>query len=363
VVSYREVKRISDARTTGKALYSVLEKVIVHKVGNPTRGEELRLSVNPLTLNDEIVNGLLTKYFLGSFNENELFHFTHLSNLGMNEVFSYVSSIFEDPAQFVPQSLLLAQFLYSKSTHNKVKEGELYIALFNKVPFENEYVQAIGLFKSENKETFLKVFSHGQSLEIMHEEGININRMDKGCLVFKTNTAEGFKVCITDNTNKQQDARFWVDEFLQVEAYNDSYHNTDKYLSLCKSFVTNEYADKFDITKSDQMDMLNRSMDYFKTKEQFRLDDFTSEVIHHPEVVDSFIRFKDNFESANKYEIQDEFDINLPAVKKQAKVFKSVLKLDKNFHIYIHGRRDLIEKGVDEQTGRKFYRIFYEEEH
>ena len=32
-----------------------LEQVIVHKVGNPTRGEALGLSTNPLTLNDEIV--------------------------------------------------------------------------------------------------------------------------------------------------------------------------------------------------------------------------------------------------------------------------------------------------------------------
>jgi len=34
----------------------------------------------------------------------------------------------------------------------------------------------------------------------------------------------------------------------------------------------------------------------------------------------------------------------------------------KNFHIYIHGRRDLIEKGTDE-SGKKFYKIYFEEEH
>jgi len=44
-----------------------LKEVIVHKIGNPTRSEEMKLSENPLTLNDEIVRGLLTKYFLGAF--------------------------------------------------------------------------------------------------------------------------------------------------------------------------------------------------------------------------------------------------------------------------------------------------------
>jgi CRISPR/Cas system CSM-associated protein Csm2 small subunit len=92
----------------------ILEKVIVHKVGNPTRAEELKLSVNPLTLNDEIVNGLLTKYFLGAFNENEYFHFTHLSDLQMNEVFNYVNRIFEDNTQFVQESCLLGQYHNSK---------------------------------------------------------------------------------------------------------------------------------------------------------------------------------------------------------------------------------------------------------
>jgi hypothetical protein len=48
-------------------------------------------------------------------------------------------------------------------------------------------------------------------------------------------------------------------------------------------------------------------------------------------------------------------------VKKQSRVFKSVLKLDRNFHIYIHGDKDLIERGV-EKDGRKYYKIYYREE-
>lgn len=339
-----------------------LQKVIVHKVGNPSRGEELQVSDKPLALDDEIVTKLLTRYFLGPFNENELYQFTHLSDLSLNEVYTYISRAFENPESFVEQSGLLAQFLYSKSTHSKVKEGELYVALFDQVPFEKDTIQALGIFKSETKETFLKLFPRDKDWELTQEEGININKLDKGCLVFKTSTAEGFKVCVVDNTNKQQDAQYWVTDFLQVSPLADSYHHTDKYLSLCKSFVTNEYAEKFEVSKSDQLELLNRSMDYFKTKEQFSLQEFTEEVIHHPEVVNTFMDYKKNFEASRNFEIGDEFDIHLAAVKKQQRVFKSVLKLDKNFHIYIHGRRDLIEKGIDEMTGKKYYKIFYDEE-
>ena len=132
-----------------------LQQVIVHKVGNPSRGEDLKLSVNPLTLNDDIVRGLLTRYFLSAFNENETWRFTHLSDVQMNEAYAFVRKIFEDRDTFIEQSVLLAQFLYSKSTHVKVKEGELYVVLFDDVPFEGDFVRAVGIFKSETKETFL----------------------------------------------------------------------------------------------------------------------------------------------------------------------------------------------------------------
>ena len=49
------------------------------------------------------------------------------------------------------------------------------------------------------------------------------------------------------------------------------------------------------------------------------------------------------------------------AIKKQARSIKSIIKLDKNFHIYVHGSRKLIEQGADEE-GRKFYKIYYKEE-
>ncbi len=340
----------------------VLQQAIIHKVGNPTRGEELKLSANKLTLNDEIVRGLLTKYFLGSFNENDQYHFTHISDVALNEVYIYVTEIFNNPKTFEAQSALLAQFLYSKSTHAKVKEGELYVVQFSQVPFGTEYIDAVGIFKSESRETFLKVFPHGQSLEVIAEDGININKLDKGCLVFKQNREEGYVVCIVDATNKQNDAQYWVTDFLQVTPYADSYHNTNTAMSMCKLFIDNEMHEQFVVNKSDQIDMLNRSMDYFKTKEQFNMDEFAQEVMHHPEVVDTFKQYKQTYEQAKGIQIDDEFDIHLSAVKKQERVYKSILKLDKNFHIYIHGRKDLIERGYDEMKGKNFYTLYFDEE-
>lgn len=340
----------------------VLQQAIIHKVGNPTRGEELKLSANKLTLNDDIVRSLLTRYFLHSFNENDQYHFTHISDVNLNEVYTYVSNIFSNPKAFEAQSALLAQFLYSKSTHAKVKEGELYVVQFSEVPFGTGYTDAIGIFKSETRETFLKVFPNGQNFEVAAEDGININRLDKGCLVFKQNRKEGYIVCIADATNKQNDAQYWVSDFLQVTPYADSYHNTNTALNMCKLFIDNEMQEKFVVNKSDQIDMLNRSMDYFKTKEQFSMDEFAQEVMYHPEVIEDFKQYKQTYQQARGVNMEDEFDIHLSAVKKNERVYKSVLKLDKNFHVYIHGRKDLIERGFDEGKSKNFYTLYFDEE-
>ncbi|RYD70349.1 MAG: nucleoid-associated protein, partial [Sphingobacteriales bacterium] len=60
--------------------------------------------------------------------------------------------------------------------------------------------------------------------------------------------------------------------------------------------------------------------------------------------------------------IADNFEIAESAVKKQARAYKSVLKLDKNFHIYIHGNKDMIEKGYDDDKSMNFYKVYFREE-
>lgn len=339
-----------------------LEKVIVHKVGNPTRGEQLVLSAQPLTLNDELVRSMLVKYFLHAINENEVHHFTHLSEVGLNEVYRYAQQIFNEPASFAANSAFIAQFLYNKSTHARVKEGELYVALMKEVPFENDFVTALGIFKSESKESFLKVFSHGQNFEVAAEEGINIQKLDKGCLILQTQETDGYRVCVVDHTNKQNDAQYWVNDFLQVIPVANEYHHTSQFLQLCREFVTGEMPENFEVNKQEQIEMMHRSMDYFKTKEQFNYDEFTQEVMHHPEVVEQFAQFKDQYAQARKVEWDESFEIDLAAVKKESKAFKSILKLDKNFHIYVHGRRDLLERGFDEEKGKHFYKVYFEQE-
>lgn len=43
-------------------------------------------------------------------------------------------------------------------------------------------------------------------------------------------------------------------------------------------------------------------------------------------------------------------------------MLKSVIKLDKNFHIYVHGDQHKIVKGMDPKTGLNYYQLFFRDE-
>jgi hypothetical protein len=74
-------------------------------------------------------------------------------------------------------------------------------------------------------------------------------------------------------------------------------------------------------------------MKYFKEKDSFDLDEFSEEVIENPKAIESFKKFSQEYNEEFDAGLDQPFDISVAAVKKQSRVFKSVLKLDKNFHI------------------------------
>ncbi len=340
---------------------TTLSKIIVHKVGNSSRDEGVKISKTMLSVNG-IVKDLLAKYFLQPFKTNEYYSFMHDTDITMNEINNYVTAIFANPNSIVEQSENIAKHLYDKSSHPKIKSGELYVTYLKECLINDEVVDAVGIFKSESKETFLKVYQTSDNYTIEHDEGIDINKLDKGCIVFNTHQQDGYMMAIADNINRSFEAQYWRDEFLHIKEYEDSFYHTQKAMQMCKSFVVEKLPESFEMDKADQAEILNKSLSYFKEKDVFSFDDFAQEVISQPEIIDEFHRYKREFEVDNDLTVDDQFNMSEQAVAKQSKIFKSVLKLDKNFTVYIHGDRKNIEKGFDEERNKSFYTIYYNDE-
>ena len=336
-----------------------ISNISVHRIGSKANNDGIIASKESMQL-DDALSSLLVHYFVTPFKSNEYFTLYHETDISLNEVYTYVTTILDNPDSLHEQSVNLAKHLYENSNHPKIKAGEFYVVHFKDCILDGETVDAVGIFKSENKDTFLKVYHQEEGVELESQEGVNINKLDKGCMIFNTEKDNGYVVAVIDNTNKGGEAHYWIDDFLHLKQRQDEYFNTENVLSMCKNFVTKELPQHFDVSKADQVDMLNKSVKFFKEKDSFDISEFTTEVMAQSDIIDTFTQYKDTYQRDRDIEIADNFMISDTAVKKQARSIKSVIKLDRNFHIYVHGDRELIETGIDERG--KFYKVYYNEE-
>lgn len=333
--------------------------LVIHNVGNSTLDEGVQLS-KTLTFYPEELKDNLYNFFTKPFRTEEYFHFTDEEDLENNVVFSAAKSIFEDRAQLLQNSNIIAEQLYRVNGHPKSKGGELFVVYFPHVEFDGEHIKALGIYKLDNKEKFLKAISNENSYDVWTEEGISLSKVDKACLILDIEEEDGYVVASIDKS-KGDEFGIWADEFLKIIQRKDEYFDTSNTLSFCKSYVMDKLPEDFEVNRVDQADLLNKSVNFFKENDQFRIDQFADQVLEQEELKQSFEDYRKRFEDVYEVELNDQFDISKNAVKKQARFFKSIIKLDKNFHIYVHGNRQMIEQGVDE-NGKKYYKLYYNSE-
>ena len=165
---------------------SSLQNLSIHYVGNNAQDGPLVLSENTLSLENEYMTTLLSQYFLTPFSKSlETYHFfNHNQELELNSLYHFSTKFFKEELQFHEFSIQVAKHLYQCNNHPNIKEGELYVAEIGDIPFEGKLYNGIGLFKSESKETFLKVYPKGNGFEVDCEENaINIQKLDKGAII------------------------------------------------------------------------------------------------------------------------------------------------------------------------------------
>ncbi len=351
---------------------SSLQAVVLHHVGNKQTDEGYILSPSPLPLTDRLQE-LLTHYFIAPFKVEEYYQLYHEDGLENNAVYQQVSRIFADESDLVDAGQRLAALLYEACQHPNIKSGDFFVVLFRDVQLNGVTMDAVGLFKSENKEHFLKIHRGEEdwcrqegaryataTFDIETLKGINIHKLDKGAIIFDIQQEEGYMVSVVDATNRGSDAIYWKDDFLHCIQRQDEYFHTHETLQVCKQFVAKELPKQFEVSKADQADMLNKSLSFFKQNEQFDMDDFNRDVLEQPEVIDSFRQYRRQYEEDHAMELPNQFDISENAVKRNERGLKSVIKLDKNFHIYVHGDRQMIEQGEDDRG--KNNKVYFQEE-
>ena len=332
-------------------------------VGNKNRYEGVTIPKQTLIPLHAIAEEMLLPAFLKPFEKTEeFFYFHHEEDVSNHLVYQRCATIFADPETLNEEVAKLAQQLYEHTDTPKIQGGEFFVAYFEDLLLQNEPVSAIGLWKVQTKDPFLKTERTAESFALNIIEGIPTARPELAALIFNVDEAEGFRVCVLDKVTKKDERSFWKDEFLRLRPIEDNYFNTRHYISLASEFIATKAPIKFGLDRTETIDALNRSGDYFKDNDEFEVDDFAKTLFPEEAQQEAFKEFRDEYARAYAVPLDDKFDISDQAVKKEFKVFKSVIKLDKNFHLYVHGRRDLIERGFDDDKGKKYYKVFFDNE-
>ncbi|MCK4259869.1 MAG: nucleoid-associated protein [Halanaerobiales bacterium] len=346
-----------------------LEQIVIHKVGNKQRNEGVIISNGLARLNNDATRVLLLKYFLSSFKSDMLYKFYHETDIHLNELYMYLSKIFLERGNFYDQSVNILKHLYEKSTHPQIKNGEFYMVYLSNCLLDGEPTDAIGIFKSENKELYLKVTQAERNFNVNHEEGINIKKLDKGCLIFNSASSDGYKICIVDAVTKNADeeALYWKEEFLRVTEVQDHAFHTKTYLGLCKNFCEDIYGTLHQADKKEQAVFLNNAISYFSTNEEFDMDRFSNEVLVDTNCIEDFKSYKQDYDEANDLNVNEKFKISDRAVKSMKRKFKNLIKLDTEIEIKIKNSPEgdnskFIERGYDPEKQMHFYKIYFNEE-
>lgn len=337
-----------------------LTHFVIHFVGNKGLGEELTLSENVIEFKDDFVKETLLRYFLQPFKTDVYHQFKGKTDISLASVANAVEDVFKSRNEFVNHSKQIAKHLYNQSNHPKINGGEFYVCYFKDAVIDGELCDAVGLFKTENKETFLKVYQHVDSFDVDCDNGININKLDKGCLIFNTDKKNNYKLSIIDTNNKIAEcALYWEEDFLNATIKPNGYYFTKNFMDASRGFCEEILTETNNVAKPDQMMMLNKSTSYFKDKEKVNVNDFEKDVLVEPDLITAFKDYRNDFNKRLDLTAVEEFDVSQTAVKKNNKYMKSVVKLDKNFHLYIHSRHDYVERGYDDEKGLKYYKLFY----
>ncbi|WP_044203890.1 nucleoid-associated protein [Flammeovirga sp. OC4] len=346
-----------------------ISQLVIHKVGNKTQEEPIDLAEFEIELENysELYKSVMD-YFLKSFKPGPMYHFgapEDEESFKDNEMFDITATVFEAPFEtLLNRSQRIAELLFEASTHPRIKGGELFVAVLKDCVIDGDVVDAIGLFKAEHKEKFITVGDKTEigAFHLDQSEGMSTKKLDKGCLIFNSEIDKGFKVMLKDTPFHGVEALYWKESFLQLKPREDNFFHTKNILDMCVDFVEEVFNEDHAVDKPAQVDLLNRSLKYFKEKEEFNIVDFENNVIEEPEVIDAFQEFKEDFAEKKEVPLYEEFKVSKEAVKRSQKLFKSIIKLDKKISLIVHGNEQNIEKGYSRDKNMNYYIVYFNEE-
>lgn len=341
-----------------------LKRLAVTWVGNKNRREGIGVRKTSIVPLHHVAHEMMLISLLQPFHKSgEFYHFADASadRPHENPVGTICRDIFQDRGDLNEHVKELAARLYDCCDLPKIQGGEFFVATFDDLLLDGEPCEAIALWKVESKQPFFHVESMPLAFAVETRTGIPTGKPELAALIFNLDEADGYRVCAIDALTKKGERSFWKDAFLRLSPTVDPFYHTMHHIALANEFIA-QRAVSLGADRIGQLDLLYKTGCYFRENNRFDLDDFAGLVFDQDAHRVAFREFRAKYAEAYAVNLEDNFELDAQAVKRGAKGLKGVLKLDKNFQIHVTGRRDLIERGYDEEKGKKYYKVYFDDE-
>ena len=344
------------------------EGLVLAKVGHPQRDEPLQTSKEVFKIGEDDQMSLAA-IFLKPFKNLTAHKFRHHSSLDQHEMNSHAAAIFASEDGLLEKGCDIAKRLYSKSNHPNIKSGDLCISLIKDIEMDGEFIQGLCILKSESVVPFLSISTRDGDLELHTEQGINPEKIDKGCLILNHFAEKGYYVLTFDRSGSE--SRFWVRDFLGVVPIADSPFLTNKFANMAVEFMEKEQketpAASDDAPPWDASNAARDAITYFEEKEKFDLKEFEEEVLKTPEAKAKFAEHRSEIEEEQGEKMEDSFEISKKDVTKAKKKIRSTMKLDTGVEIRLKPAvaaqpEQVLEHGFDEGKKMKFIKVYFNED-
>lgn len=338
--------------------------LVLAKVGNPSRDEVLQTSKQVFHV-DDADQAMLVPIFLKPFKTLAGQRFHHHTSLEKHEMNACAAAIFEKDDGLLEHGCEIAQRLYSKSSHPNIKSGDLCISLIDGIDFEGETKRAICILKSESVTPFLSISAKDGDLQLSTEQGINPEKIDKGCLILDHYPHKGYYVMTFDRAGSE--SRFWVRDFLGVVPISDAAVMTKRIAEMAVAAVASaapETNEDNDAPPWDVNTAAKEALSYFDGKKKFSLQEFEEQALRTPEAKEKFAQARKKIEEEEGVKLEEDFDISKRDVTKAKKLMKSIMRLDTGVEIRLKPKvvdapEAVLEKGFDEAKGMKFIKVYF----
>jgi hypothetical protein len=220
--------------------------------------------------------------------------------------------------------------------------------------FEHEAYRGKALAFAFIREKTFFLSAEGSDAVLMR--GLPMQKPAFAALIFPGDT-EGYRLFLLE-----PQPTVWSMRLFPFKRKDEDPFHAKEFFRLCTSFSKDVMEKEKQLPRSEQIDFLADSLSYADRHKSVQMEEFKQEVLRDPAIIDAFENYQEKYAGDRNWNPPDRFAVSDQVQNQARKFVRSIIKLDKNFHIYVHGNKERIEKGFDEERKLHYYRLWFDSE-